>query len=47
MTLTLLLTGGGGVFKTQIEFEVSFDPLGLKIKYRYFLTFPKYAQRPY
>jgi hypothetical protein len=39
--------GGGAVFKTRIALKVNLNPLGAKNERRYFLTFPKYAQRPF
>ena len=34
---------GGGVLKTRINFGAPFDPLGVKIERRYFLTIPNYT----
>ena len=42
--LTLLLTGGG--IMAWIVFNAQSDPEGVKIARWYFMTFPKYAQRP-
>ena len=42
--LTLLLTGGG--IMARIVFNAQSDPEGVKIAHWYFMTFPKYAQRP-
>ena len=43
--LTLLLMGGGAI-KTQVCFNVLFDPEGVKIERSHFATFPKWVQRP-
>ena len=35
--------GGGGLLKTRIAFDALFNPLGVKIERRYFLTIPNYT----
>ena len=44
--LTLLLTGGWGAIMARIVFNAQSDHEGVKIARWYFMTFPKYAQRP-
>ena len=40
------ITHGGGAIIARIVFNTQFDPEGVKIARWYFMTFPKYAQRP-
>ena len=38
-----IIRGGGGALRAQITFTDCFDPPGVQIVRRYFLTFPKHA----